>query len=158
LFALGQFRERRYKDMQKVEEILKAKGSQVWAIGPEATAYEALEIMADKNVGALMVVKDGRLVGVFSERDYARKVILKGKSSKDTPVSDLMSRELVFASSTSTVSECMALMTAKKARHLPIMEDGKLRGVISIGDVVGEIIADQDFTIQEMQKYILAGH
>jgi CBS domain-containing protein len=144
--------------MQTVEELLKSKGSEVWAVGPEATVYEALEIMADKEVGALVVVKEGSLVGIFSERDYARKVILRGKSSKDTPVADLMTREIICASPKSTVTECMALMTVRKARHLPVVEDGRLRGVISIGDIVSEIISNQNFTIQEMQRYILAGH
>jgi len=146
------------KDMQSVDEILEAKGGDVWAVGPEATAYEALEIMADKDVGALMVVEGGRPVGIFSERDYARKVILKGRSSKDTPVKDLMTRELVFVGPRSSVNECMALMTEKRARHLPVVENGRLMGVISIGDIVKEVIANQDFKIREMEKYILAGH
>lgn len=144
--------------MQCVDEILEAKGRDVWAVGPEATAYEALEVMAAKDVGALMVVEGGRPAGIFSERDYARKVILKGRSSKDTPVRDLMTRELVFVGPRSSVNECMALMTEKRARHLPVVENGRLIGVISIGDIVKEIIANQDFKIREMEKYILAGH
>jgi CBS domain-containing protein len=144
--------------MQTVEEILETKGRDVWAVGPGATAYEALEIMADKNVGALMVVEEGRPVGIFSERDYARKVILKGKSSKDTTVGELMTREMVCVNRRSTVSECMALMTARKTRHLPVVEGGRLRGIVSIGDVVEEIISNQDFKIKEMEKYILSGH
>jgi CBS domain-containing protein len=144
--------------MQTVEEILETKGKDVWAVGPGATAYEALEIMADKNVGALMVVEEGRPVGIFSERDYARKVILKGKSSKDTTVGELMTREMVCVNGHSTVNECMALMTAKKSRHLPVVEDGRLRGIVSIGDIVGEIITNLDFKLKEMEKYILSGH
>jgi CBS domain-containing protein len=150
--------ERRCMDMQTVEEMLKAKGRDVWAIGPDATAYEALEMMAEKNVGALIVIEEGRPVGIFSERDYARKVILKGKSSKDTRVRDLMTEDLVCVIPNDTVRECMALMTARKLRHLPVIEGGRLRGVISIGDVVNEVIMNQDFKIQEMEKYILTGH
>lgn len=144
--------------MNTVKEILESKGWDVWAVGPEASAYEALEIMADKDVGALMVVDGGRPVGIFSERDYARKVILKGKSSKNTTVRELMTGELVFVNPQSTVNECMALMTERRARHLPVIERGMLRGVVSIGDVVREVISNQDFKIQEMEKYILTGH
>ncbi len=144
--------------MNTVKEILESKGWEVWAVGPEASAYEALEIMADKDVGALMVVDGGRPVGIFSERDYARKVILKGKSSKNTPVRELMTGELVFVNPESTVNECMALMTERRARHLPVIERGMLRGVVSIGDVVKEVISNQDFKIREMEKYILTGH
>lgn len=144
--------------MNTVKEILESKGWDVWAVGPEASAYEALEIMADKDVGALMVVDGGRPVGIFSERDYARKVILKGKSSKNTTVRELMTGELVFVNPQSTVNECMALMTERRARHLPVIERGMLRGVVSIGDVVREVISNQDFKIREMERYILTGH
>ncbi len=144
--------------MQTVEGILKAKGRDIWVVGSEASAYEALEIMADKDVGALLVSERGGPVGIFSERDYARKVILRGRSSKDTTVGELMTRELVFVNPESTVSECMALMTQRRTRHLPVIENGLLRGMVSIGDVVKEIISNQDFTIQEREKYILTGH
>lgn len=144
--------------MQRVEEILEAKGRDVWTVRPDATAYEALEIMADKDVGALVVLDGDKPVGIFSERDYARKVILKGKSSKNTTVRELMTRELVCVRFESTVNECMALMTEKRTRHLPVIEGGRLRGIVAIGDVVREIISNQDFTIQEMEKYILTGH
>ncbi len=144
--------------MNTVEEILKAKGRDIWVVGSEASAYEALKIMADKDVGALLVVERGEPVGIFSERDYARKVILRGRSSKDTNVGELMTRELVVVNPESTVSECMALMTERRTRHLPVIENGILRGMVSIGDVVKEIISNQNFTIREMEKYILTGH
>jgi len=144
--------------MQTVSEMLKAKGKEVWTIGPDATVYEALEVMAQRDVGALVVVQDGRPVGIFSERDYARKVILKGKSSKETPVRDLMTEDLLCVSPSSTVEECMALMSARKLRHLPVVDGGRLAGIISIGDVVNEVITNQDFKINEMEKYILTGH
>jgi CBS domain-containing protein len=144
--------------MQTVEEMLEAKGRDIWAVGSEASAYEALKIMADKDVGALLVIESGEPVGIFSERDYARKVILKGRSSKDTTVGELMTREVVFVNPESTVSECMALMTQRRTRHLPVIENRLLRGMVSIGDVVKEIISNQDFTIREMEKYILTGH
>jgi len=144
--------------MNTVEEILKAKGRDIWVVGSEASAYEALKIMADKDVGALLVVERGEPVGIFSERDYTRKVILRGRSSKDTNVGELMIRELGVVNPESTVSECMALMTERRTRHLPVIENGILRGMVSIGDVVKEIISNQNFTIREMEKYILTGH
>jgi CBS domain-containing protein len=113
--------------------------------------------MADKNIGALMVTKDEKLVGIFSERDYARKVILKGKASKDTTIAELMTREVVYTTPDDSLDDCMALMTAKHIRHLPILKNNKLIGLLTLGDVVKQIISTQEFKIQEMEKYISGG-
>src|SRR5580692_8331309 len=126
-----------------VGAILAHKGSAVWSIAPNAMVFEAIQLMADKNVGALPVVEKGELVGIISERDYTRKVILKGKSSKDTPVSDIMTQEPVTAHPTDSVSECMQVMNDKRVRHLPIIDGGKMIGLISIGDLVRRIISAQ---------------
>jgi CBS domain-containing protein len=120
--------------------------------------YAALQLMADKNVGALLIIQDGKVAGIFSERDYARKVVLKGKSSKTSTVGELMTREVLYISPDETIEECMALMTAKRTRHLPVLEDEKLIGIISIGDVVKEIISDREFTIRELERYITGGY
>ena len=140
--------------MYIVEQLLQAKGRDIWSISPDTSAYEALQLMAEKNVGALLVIDSGMLVGIFSERDYARKVILKGKASKNTPVSTLMSREICTVDSRATVETCMQLMTEKHIRHLPVVENSQLVGIITIGDVVKQIISDQKFTITELEKYI----
>ena len=137
-----------------VGAILAHKGSAVWSIAPNAMVFEAIQLMADKNVGALPVVENGKLVGIVSERDYTRKVILKGKSSKDTPVRDIMTQELMTAHSTDSVSECMRVMTDKRVRHLPVMEGGEMVGLISIGDLVRRIISAQTATIDNLEKYI----
>lgn len=140
--------------MKFVSEILKGKGRDVWTVSPGSTVYDALRIMADKNVGALMVLEDDQVVGVFSERDYARKVILKGKASKDTPVSEIMSTKLVWVRPDQTIEDCMDLMTNRRIRHLAVLEEGRPIGVISIGDVVKAIISGQEFTIQQLEHYI----
>ena len=134
--------------------ILAHKGSEVWSIGPNAMVFDAIQLMADKNVGALPVVDKGELVGIISERDYTRKVILKGKSSKDTPVRDIMTQEPVTAHPADSVGECMQVMTDKRVRHLPVMEGGKMVGLISIGDLVRRIISAQTATIDNLEKYI----
>jgi len=141
--------------MITVKQMLEEKGHGVWTISPEATVYEALKIMADKDIGALIVVKNGQVAGIISERDYARKVMLKGKSSLETPVKDIMSTEIYYVGPEATAEECMALMTEKRIRHLPVMENGKLTGVISIGDVVKSIISTQKVTIEHLQNYIM---
>src|ERR1700746_4199862 len=123
-----------------VGAILAHKGSAVWSIAPNAMVFEAIQLMADKNVGALPVVENGKLVGIISERDYTRKVILKGKSSKDTPVRDIMTQEPVTARPTDSVNECMQVITDNHVRPLPVMEGGKMVGLISIGDLVRRII------------------
>ncbi|MDH4162476.1 MAG: CBS domain-containing protein [Nitrospirota bacterium] len=141
-------------DSIRVSDVLRKKGQGYLGIGPKAMAYDALELMAQKNVGALMVVDEGRLVGVFSERDYARKVILKGKSSKSTTVEDLMSSPPICARPQMTMNECMVLMTAHHVRHLPVLDGGTVAGVVSIGDVVATIIKDQEATIHQLENYI----
>ena len=137
-----------------VSAILAHKGSAVWSIAPNATVFDAIQLMADKNVGALPVVEDGRLAGIISERDYTRKVILKGKSSKETPVRDIMTQELITARSGASVTECMRVMTDKRIRHLPVMDGSKIIGLVSIGDLVRRIISAQTATIDNLEKYI----
>jgi CBS domain-containing protein len=137
-----------------VRQVLRAKGPGFHAIGPEATAYDALEIMAEKNIGAMLVVENGRLVGVFSERDYARKVILRGKSSKGTTVRELMSSPPITVNMDTSMRDCMVLMTENRIRHLPIMDKDLLWGVVSIGDVVNTIISEQEKAIEDMENYI----
>src|SRR5213594_5189182 len=140
--------------MKTVALLLRTKANQVLSVPPDTRVFEALKVMAEKNVGALLVVEGERLVGVFSERDYARKVILKGKSSKDTPVQEIMSSHVLYVRPEQTIEDCMALMTDKRVRHLPVMEEGRVVGVISIGDVVKAIIAEQEFIIEQLQNYI----
>lgn len=140
--------------MRYVREALGNKGSDILSIAPQASVYEALKIMADKNVGALMVINKGEIVGIFSERDYARKVILKGKSSKETSVSELMTQEVLYVEPGYSMEHCMELMTAKRIRHLPVMDNGQLIGILSIGDVVKMLISDQKFIIEQLEKYI----
>ncbi len=140
--------------MKTARELLDNKGHDIWSISPERSVYEAIEMMAAREVGALMVMEGDRVVGVISERDYARKVIIKGRSSRKTRVSDVMTSRVVYAQPGQTVGECMALMTDKRVRHLPVMDQGRLLGVISIGDLVKAIIAEQQFTIEQLERYI----
>jgi CBS domain-containing protein len=140
--------------MITVREILMTKGNQVWSVPPTATVYEALQVMAEKEIGALLVVEGSRMIGIFSERDYARKVILKGKSSRDITVEEIMSPKVFYVRPEQSVEECMALMTEKRIRHLPVLGEEELAGVISIGDVVKAIISDQQFTIEQLERYI----
>jgi CBS domain-containing protein len=137
-----------------VRQILFSKGADVWGVTPETLVIDALRLMAEKNVGAVLVLRGEALVGIFSERDYARKVILRAKSSTDTPVGDVMTSRVVYVRPDQTTEQCMALMTDKHVRHLPVIEEGRLWGVISIGDVVKAIVADQRFTIQQLENYI----
>src|SRR5437870_2820401 len=143
--------------MKTVSQLLRTKGQAILSVSPEIPVFEALQVMAEKNVGALLVVEGGELVGIFSERDYARKVILKGKSSKDTPVQEIMSSHVLYVRPEQTIEDCMALMTDKRVRHLPVLEQGKIAGVISIGDVVKALIAEQQFIIAQLQNYITGG-
>jgi CBS domain-containing protein len=143
--------------MTFVTEVLKTKGRNVWTVSSDSTVYDALQEMADKNVGALLVVEGDKLVGVFSERDYARKVILHGKASKDTLVREIMSTEVFSVRPDQTIAVCMELMTNKRIRHLPVLDEGRLVGVISIGDVVKAIISEQEFAIQQLEQYISSG-
>ena len=137
-----------------VREIIKRKGQDVWSVSPESTVYQAIEIMADKHIGALLVLAGGKLVGIISERDYARKVILRGKSSKETRVREIMTSPVIFVQPQDSVDECMKIITENHIRHLPVLEDEKVVGVISIGDVVNWIISAQDHTIQQLQNYV----
>jgi CBS domain-containing protein len=140
--------------MKQISDLLNIKGRHVWSLPPDATVYDAIDQMAEKGVGALLVMDEDRLVGIVSERDYARKVILKGKVSRETPVSEIMSYPVICAPPGLTVEETMALMTEKRVRHLPVTVDGKVVGVISIGDVVRGIIDDKEFHIQQLTNYI----
>lgn len=140
--------------MKTIGQLLGAKGHSVYSIAPDATVLEALQEMADRDVGALVVLEGGELVGLISERDYARKVILKGKFSKEIPVREIMSHRVVCVTSEQRVDSCMALMTEKRVRHLPVLDNEKLAGMISIGDVVKAIIEDQQFTIEQLEHYI----
>ena len=141
--------------MYSVKDILEEKGYKVYTIAPEASVYDALKKMAGKNIGALLVEKDGDVIGVFSERDYARKIILRGKSSKDSAVGDLLSDRIFYVKLTTTTTECMQIMTDHRVRHLPVLENEKLVGVVSIGDIVNKIIQDQHHTIKQLEDYIL---
>jgi CBS domain-containing protein len=140
--------------MNTVKKLLEAKGQNVWSISPEASVFEAIKLMAEKRIGALLAMEDDHLVGIMSERDYARKVVLKGKSSKKTPVKDIMTSRVYFVKPERTIEECMALMTDKRIRHLPVMDEERLVGVISIGDVVKAIISEQEFIIDQLESYI----
>jgi CBS domain-containing protein len=135
-------------------QVLKIKGHGFHGIGPDATAFHALELMEEKNVGALLVVEGGALLGVFSERDYARKVVLKGRSSKTTTVRDIMSSTPIAVKPDLSLQECMVLMTRNRVRHLPVVNNDVIMGVISIGDAVNAIISEQESTIEELEEYI----
>ena len=140
--------------MKTVKQILQEKGHSIWSITPDTFVYDALKLMAEKEVGALLVLEGGRLVGIISERDYARKVILKGKSSLDTPVKEIMTQKVIYVRPEQTVEECMALMTDKHIRHLPVLEGDELVGVVSIGDLVKADIEAKVFMIQQLENYI----
>ncbi|MGH8765535.1 MAG: CBS domain-containing protein [Burkholderiales bacterium] len=140
--------------MKPIRDLLRSKSGGLCTIDPNAHVFEALKLMAEKNVGALLVVEQGTLVGIVSERDYARKVILHGKSSHDTPVKEIMTERPICVQPGSTVEECMALMTDKRVRHLPVMENDKLLGVLSIGDLVKETISEQQLMIKQLESYI----
>ncbi len=140
--------------MANVSEILTKKGNHIYSISPGTTVYHALEIMVEKNVSALLVTENEELLGIFTERDYARKIVLKGKSSKETIIGEIMTTELITVSPGTDIDECMQIMTTKYIRHLPVKEEGKLKGIISIGDAVRHKIEDQKFVIDNMQQYI----
>jgi len=140
--------------MKTVFRLLQKKGSEVWTIGPEASVFAALERMAEKNVGALVVTEGEKLAGIFSERDYARKVILRGRTSRETLVEEIMTRNPITVSPEESMDRCMELMTEKRVRHLPVVADDRLAGIISIGDVVKEVITEQAATIGYLEDYI----
>jgi CBS domain-containing protein len=140
--------------MKTVSDLLQGKGHRVWSVAPETSVYQALELMADKDIGAVLVLEGGRIAGIFSERDYARKIILKGKASRETPVREIMTSNVLFIRPDQSVAECMALMTNKHIRHLPVLAGDELIGMISIGDVVKAIIDEQEFMIEQLENYI----
>lgn len=140
--------------MKLIKEILEGKGSQVWSVAPDASVLDALKLMAEKELGALLVMEDGKLVGIISERDYARKVILKGRSSTETLVKQIMAKRVIYTQLDQTVDECMAIMTDKRVRHLPVMSDGQVVGIVSVGDLVKSIIAHQQFVIEQLERFI----
>lgn len=140
--------------MKKVNDVLKIKGHDVWSIGPDASVYDAIHLMAEKKVGALMVVEDDVLVGVISETDYTRKTILEGRLSRQTPVKKIMTGHVLYVTPEQDIEECMVIMTEKRTRHLPVMDAGKLIGIVSIGDVVKSVIDEQRFTIEQLENYI----
>jgi CBS domain-containing protein len=137
-----------------VRDLLRAKPPEVWTIEPKASVYEALELMAAKDIGAVLVLDDGMLAGIFSERDYARKVVLHGRTSRETTVGELMTGVLFYVTLHQTVEECLALMTQKHVRHLPVMEGAHLVGMISIGDAVKAVMSEQETTIRHLETYI----
>ena len=141
--------------MKTVAELLKSKSvNSVFSIAPDASVLDAVKLMAEKNIGALLITKDGELVGIFTERDYSRKLVLAGLSSKDTPVRDVMTANVMYVRPTQTNEECMALMTENRLRHLPVMDNGRLLGLLSIGDLVKDIMSEQQFTIKQLEHYI----
>ena len=143
------------KDMKKtVNDILRRKGNDVWSVRPDQSIYEALQLMDAKNIGAVLVMESDSIAGIFSERDYARKVVLKGKASRETSVGEAMSRRVNCVKPENTIEECMALMTDKHVRHLPVLEEEKVVGLVSIGDVVQAKISEQEFMIEQLESYI----
>ncbi len=140
--------------MKLVKHILDSKENVIWQIKPDESVLDAIKLMAEKRIGALLVMENDELVGIISERDYARKVILQGKSSRETPVKDIMTAEVHRILPEQTVEDCMEIMTEKRFRHLPVLEGEKVIGVISIGDLVKGIIAEQQFTIEQLESYI----
>lgn len=140
--------------MKLVRHILDTKGDEIWHTTPEDSVLDAIKLMAEKKIGALLVMEEDNLSGIVSERDYARKVILQGKSSRETPVRDIMTAEVTVINPQETVEQCMTLMTEKRMRHLPVVDNGKVVGVVSIGDLVKAIIAEQQFHIEQLESYI----
>jgi CBS domain-containing protein len=140
--------------MRTVREILNKKGNLIWSVTPDASVYEALQLMAEKEAGAVLVIENGKIKGILSERDYARKVVLHGKFSKDTSVIDIMSDKVIYVEPSQSIEECMTIMINKKIRHLPVMENNKLLGIISIGDVVEAVLEEKDTVIGELTRFI----
>ncbi len=140
--------------MATVRDMLKTKGFEVWSVTPDTTVYDALKLMAEKNIGAVLVMEADKVMGILSERDYARKIILLGRASADTPAREIMTERVMCVGPEETAEQCMALMTEKKVRHLPVLEDNQLIGIISIGDVVKATIAQKEFIIGQLEEYI----
>jgi CBS domain-containing protein len=140
--------------MKRVKEILRSKGTEIFSVSPDTSVYDAIHLLAEKEIGALLVMEGSLLVGIFSERDYARQIILKGRSSETTTVREIMTSKVLHAILNNDTGECMTIMTDNRIRHLPVMDDAKVVGVISIGDLVRSIIAEQESTIVDLKKYI----
>ncbi len=140
--------------MDTVRDLLNSKGDEVWTIQPDETVLDAIQKMADQNVGSLVVIENGKPVGIFTERHYAREVFLKGRHSPTTPIREVMNTRVICASPEQTIEECMAVMTDKRIRHLPVVDDGELVGIVSIGDLVKRTIIDQEFVIEQLTEYI----
>lgn len=140
-----------------VRDVIKAKGHDVFSIGPDASVFDALTLMADKNIGAVLVVDGERTLGIFTERDYSRQVVLKGRASRETPVRDVMTARVVYVTPDQSMDDCMALMTKMRCRHLPVVEAGHVVGVLSVGDVVKAVISDKQFLIEQLENYITSG-
>ena len=143
--------------MRSIAHVLDSKGRDAWRIKPEDSVYDAIKLMAEKDAGALLVMENEKLIGIISERDYARKMILTGRSSPQTPVSQIMTKSVLYVRADQTVDECMTLMTEKRIRHLPVMKEGQVTGVISMGDLVKSIITEQKVKIEQLEQYITAG-
>jgi CBS domain-containing protein len=143
--------------MKTVQDVMRTKGNKIYSVAPDTTVFDTLKLMAEKEIGAVLVFHEEQMVGIFSERDYARQVILKGKASKDTPVREVMTSRVAYVRPEQTVDDCMALMTDKKIRHLPVLEGGKVTGVLSIGDVVKAVISEKQFLIEQLENYISSG-
>ncbi|MEO1037797.1 MAG: CBS domain-containing protein [Pseudomonadota bacterium] len=144
--------------MKSIRTLLEKKGAQVWSIGPKASVLDAIKAMAEKGIGALPVMEGDELLGIISERDYARKVILEDRSSKDTLVEDIMTKKVICARKSQQVEECMAIMMNGNFRHMPVVEDGKVVGVLSLRDLVKVVIAEQQFTIEQLESYIAVSY
>lgn len=143
--------------MITVDELLRVRSGDLWTISPQAKVFDALKLLAEKDIGALLVVENEKLVGVFSERDYARKIVLKGKTSVETPVWEIMTQNVIAVTPEHSLDDCMTLMTNERIRHLPVVAQGKLIGIVSIGDIVKAIIQESGKTIQDLQHYIVGG-
>jgi len=141
-----------------ISDILRDKSGDVWTVGPDATVFDAISLMAEKNIGAIPVVEAGQVLGLISERDYTRKVVLKGKSSRETRISEIMATPVVTVTSATSIDACMQLVTSHRIRHLPVVEGSQLIGMISIGDLVNWIISAQDAALDQMETYIMAGY
>ena len=140
--------------MRTVRQLLEAKAPEVFAIGPDAPVIDAIRLMAEKRIGAVLVIEGGRLAGILSERDYARKIVLQGRSSSDTPVRTIMTAEVVTVGVDDTADRCMQIVTQRRIRHLPVVHDGQVLGVVSIGDLVKAVIEDQQLELDQLQRYI----
>jgi CBS domain-containing protein len=143
--------------MHTVRDLLNGKGTDVWSVRPDQTVYDALALMAERGIGAVLVCEGGELLGILSERDYARTVILEGRASRDTPVRDIMTTRLIHVGPEQTTDDCMGLMTHSRIRHLPVLDGGKLVGILSIGDVVKAVISEKQSLIEQLEEYIKTG-